>query len=43
MQIPVLVERIAKNGYRARSQKPFGVSARGATREEARPSASHSA
>ena len=35
MQIPVLVERVKGNGYRARGQKPFAVSARGATREEA--------
>lgn len=35
MQIPVLVERIGRNGYRAKGQEPFGVSAKGATREEA--------
>ena len=35
MQIPVLIERIARNGYRAKGQEPFGVSAKGATREEA--------
>ena len=35
MQIPVLVERVKGNGYRARGKEPFAVSARGATREEA--------
>jgi predicted RNase H-like HicB family nuclease len=35
MQIPVLVERVKGNGYRARGKEPFVVSARGATREEA--------
>src|SRR5438105_4886471 len=35
MQIPVLIEPIARNGYRAQSREPFAVSARGATREEA--------
>ncbi len=35
MQIPVLVERVKSNGYRARSSEPFAVSVRGATREEA--------
>jgi hypothetical protein len=35
MQIPVLVERVKGNGYRARGTAPFVVSARGATREEA--------
>jgi predicted RNase H-like HicB family nuclease len=35
MQIPVLVERVKGNGYRARGTEPFAVSARGATREEA--------
>jgi predicted RNase H-like HicB family nuclease len=35
MQIPVLIERTARNGYRARSMEPFAVSAKGATREEA--------
>src|SRR2546430_5237944 len=35
MQVPVLVERIKGNGYRARGKEPFAVSARGATREEA--------
>jgi hypothetical protein len=35
MQIPVLIEPIARNGYRAKSKEPFAVSARGATREEA--------
>src|ERR1700722_6876298 len=35
MQIPVLVERLKGNGYRARGKEPFAVSARGATREEA--------
>jgi hypothetical protein len=35
MQIPVLVERVKGNGYRARGNEPFALSARGATREEA--------
>ena len=35
MQIPVLVERVKGNGYRARGTEPFAVSAKGATREEA--------
>jgi hypothetical protein len=35
MQIPVLVERVRGEGYRARGKDPFAVSARGATREEA--------
>jgi len=35
MQIPVLVEPIAHDGYRAQSKEPFAVSAKGATREEA--------
>jgi predicted RNase H-like HicB family nuclease len=35
MQIPVLVERIKGNGYRARGKDPFALSARGETREEA--------
>jgi predicted RNase H-like HicB family nuclease len=35
MQIPVLIEPIARNGYRAHSKEPFALSAKGATREEA--------
>ena len=35
MQIPVLIEPVAQNGYRARGMEPFAVSAEGATREEA--------
>jgi hypothetical protein len=35
MQIPVLVKRTAKNGYRAKSMEPFALSAKGATRAEA--------
>jgi predicted RNase H-like HicB family nuclease len=35
MQIPVLVEQLKGNGYRARGTEPFAVSAKGATREEA--------
>src|SRR5581483_3024687 len=35
MQIPVLVERVKGNGYRASGKDPFAVSAKGATREEA--------
>jgi hypothetical protein len=35
MQIPVLLERVKGNGYRARGSEPFAVSAKGSTREEA--------
>lgn len=35
MQIPVLIEPLADNGYRARSAEPFALSAEGATHEEA--------
>jgi predicted RNase H-like HicB family nuclease len=35
MQIPVLIEPVAGNGYRARGIEPFGLSAEGGTREEA--------
>src|SRR5438876_1186813 len=35
MLIPVLIERVKGNGYRARGKEPFAVSAKGATREEA--------
>ncbi len=35
MQIPVLVERVKGNGYRAHGSEPFAVTAKGATREEA--------
>jgi hypothetical protein len=35
MQIPVLVERVKGNGYRARGAEPFALSAKGSTREEA--------
>jgi hypothetical protein len=35
MQIPVLVERIAGNGYRASGAGAFAVTAKAATREEA--------
>lgn len=35
MQIPVLVERVKNNGYRARGCEPFAVTAKGSTREEA--------
>jgi hypothetical protein len=31
MQIPVLVEKIKGNGFRARGTEPFAISARGAT------------
>jgi hypothetical protein len=30
MQIPVLVQRVKGNGYRARGKEPFAVSATGA-------------
>jgi hypothetical protein len=35
MQIPVLIERVPGNGYRARGAEPWGLSGEGATREEA--------
>jgi predicted RNase H-like HicB family nuclease len=35
MQIPVLVERVDSNGYRARGPEPFGLTAEGSTEEEA--------
>lgn len=35
MQIPVLIEPVAGNGYRARGGEPLSLSAEGATREEA--------
>ncbi len=35
MQIPILIEPIANNGYRARSPEPLGLSAEGASQEEA--------
>ncbi len=35
MQIPVLVEPVAGDGYRAQSAEPFAASAKGDTREEA--------
>jgi hypothetical protein len=35
MQIPVLVERMNENGYRARSGEPLPLAAEGATQEEA--------
>jgi predicted RNase H-like HicB family nuclease len=35
MQIAVVVEPLASNGYRARGAEPLGLSADGATREEA--------
>jgi hypothetical protein len=35
MEIPVLVERVEGDGYRARGLEPFGVTGEGATQEEA--------
>ncbi len=35
MQIPILIEPVSGNGYRARGMEPFSLSADGATREEA--------
>jgi predicted RNase H-like HicB family nuclease len=35
MQIPVLIEPVANNGYRARSGEPMPLETEGATREEA--------
>src|SRR5436309_2885043 len=35
MQIPILIEPMAGNGYRARGGEPLGLTAEGSTREEA--------
>jgi hypothetical protein len=35
MQIPILLEQVANNGYRATSGPPLALSAEGATRDEA--------
>lgn len=35
MQIPVLIEPVAGNGYRARGAEPLHLTAEGASREEA--------
>ena len=35
MQIPVLIEPVAGNGFRARGCEPFALVAEGATRQEA--------
>jgi hypothetical protein len=35
MQIPVLIEPVAGNGYRARGPEPFALTAEGTTPEEA--------
>ena len=35
MQIPVVVERVNGNGFRARSYEPFNVTGEGATMQEA--------
>jgi len=35
MQIPVLIEKVKGNGYRARGSEPFSISAKGSTRDEA--------
>jgi len=34
MQIPILIEAVAGNGYRSRGGEPYALSAEGATREE---------
>ena len=34
MQIPILIERVAGNGYRSRGGEAFALSAEGETREE---------
>jgi predicted RNase H-like HicB family nuclease len=36
MEIPILIENLDGNGYRARAGEPFSLSAEGATTEEAR-------
>jgi predicted RNase H-like HicB family nuclease len=35
MEIPVLIEPVAKNGFRARAVEPFSLMAEGGTRDEA--------
>lgn len=35
MQMPIAVEPVAENGYRARGGEPLALTAEGATREEA--------
>jgi predicted RNase H-like HicB family nuclease len=35
MQIPILIEKVAENGYRARGGEPLALSADGASQEEA--------
>ena len=35
MEIPVLVEPVSGNGFRARGVEPFNIAAEGATRDEA--------
>ncbi len=35
MQIPILIEPLVGNGFRARSGEPFALTAEGSTREEA--------
>ena len=34
MQIPILIEPVAGNGFRSRGGEPFALSAQGATRDE---------
>lgn len=34
MQIPIMIEPVAGNGFRSRGGEPFALSAEGATREE---------
>ncbi len=34
MQIPILIEPVAGNGYRSRGGEPYALSAEGATRDE---------
>ena len=34
MHIPILIERVAGNGFRSRGGEPYHLSAEGATREE---------
>ena len=34
MQIPILIEPVAGNGFRSRGGEPFGLSVEGATRQE---------
>src|SRR4051812_16391299 len=36
MRIPIVIERVSDNGFRARAGEPFALAADGATKDEAR-------